>query len=69
MQRLAEKHNKNTVNPSQKVWSRTRGHDEADKDPEDPSPEPATKVQRTQGEPDTKEQLIASTGACDTIIC
>ena len=32
-----------------------------------PPPEPATKVQRTEGEPETKEQLLAAAGACETI--
>ena len=66
MKRLAEKHNKEN-NLDGKAWSRSRGHEEVDKDPEEPAPEPATKVQRTEGEPETKEQLIAVAGACETI--
>lgn len=66
LKRLVEKHNKEH-NPSGKAWSRSRGHEDVEKDPEEPSPEPATKVQRTEGEPETKEQLIAAAGACETI--
>ena len=55
MQILAKKHNE-LVNPSGKAWSRvlTRGHDEVDQGLEEPAPEHATNVQRTQGDPETK---------------
>ena len=65
MRRLAENYNEE-LNPSGKAWPRSRGHDEVGKDPEEPSPEPATNVLRTEGEPETKEQLLASSGDCDT---
>ena len=65
MNRLVEKHNQE-LKPSGKAWPRPRGHVGVDKDPEEPSPELATKVQRTQREPETNEQLIAATGSCDT---
>ena len=65
---LAKKHIE-LVNPSGKAWSRVlaRGHDEVDKGPEEPTLDPATKVQCTQGEPETKEELITATGSCETI--
>ncbi len=62
MKRLVEKHNKE-LNPSKQAWPRSRGHDDVDKGPEEPSPEPATNVQRTQWEPETKELHTAATGA------
>ena len=48
MKRLAEKRN-TELDPSGKAWSKSRGHDEVDKSPEEPSSEPANNVQRTEG--------------------
>ena len=66
LKRLVEKHDKDH-NPSGKPWSRSRGHEQVDKDPEEPSPEPATKVSRKEGEPETLEQLKEAAGACEII--
>jgi hypothetical protein len=50
MKILAKKHNE-LVDHRGQALSRvlTRGHDEVDQDPYEPSPEPAANVQRTMG--------------------